>query len=118
MQLLNRLIARYGSADGVVVNNRRIAIALPRPNIPAALVSFWFYSHGGAAISGVSEVTLVVFNSAGERDEKDFALVQNRISFGVDAEFLPPASYTAWFELSSPTTGYLRTDPFELHILP
>lgn len=118
MQLLNRLLARYGSADGFVVNNRRVAVALPPPNAPSGLFSFWFYQGNGAAISGVSEVTLVVFNSAGQRVEKGFSLTQNRADFGVDAQFLPPGVYTAWFELGNTTIGYLRTDPFELHILP
>lgn len=117
MKLLNRLIARYGSADGEVVNNRRVAVAVPNATQQAAQLAFWFFRGNGQPISGVPNVTLVLVISGSVRAEYEFSLVNNRVDFGVDKDFASKGVYKAWFELHSTTTGYLRTEPFELHLL-
>lgn len=119
MELLNRLIARYGSADGTVVNRRRLAVARPPQGAQAILLSFWLFRANGTPLSGVSEVRWVLIGDAGTRFEKEYLLVGNRVDIGLSVQDTPaPGAYQCWFEVSAASTGYLRTDSFELHILP
>lgn len=117
MQLLNRLLARYGSADGFVVNNRRVAVARPPENAANAVLQFWLFQADGTPISGVAAVTLVMIDKAGNRSEKVVTPTQNRITIAFDSS-VAVGAYDAWFEIDSAATNYVRTDPFELHILP
>lgn len=118
MRLLNRLIARYGSADGFVINNRRVSIALPMGDLLSSIISFWFFIADGVPVLNGTGIVLVVYNSAGQRTEKLFTTELNRIDMVVDSSFLPAGAYTAWFETRGPMQEYFRTEPFELHILP
>lgn len=119
MELLNRLVARYGSADGTVVNRRRVAVALPSQNAGSARLRFWLFRADGTPLSGVPNIRLVLISSAGERIESHFGLVSNRVDIGFSAaDALLPGIYEGWFEVSLADAGYLRTDSFELHFLP